>query len=223
MAYLFYDNATYKVLGFTDNQEYVVPDSSTMIEITNDEWMQLIPKTDDIYLDKDTPEDLTKVTYKTPIVEIPAEIKKAIEEGQKIQDLNNAIEALARVQAKIISPSLNNSELLEIKALFDDWEVGKDYSKGDLINAENVLYRVLQAHTSQEDWKPADIPSLYTKITPEGTILEFGKNPDGTSRDLTNNPYTIGEKCLFNGKTYESLIDNNIWSPDGYPAGWKEV
>jgi hypothetical protein len=25
------------------------------------------------------------------------------------------------------------------------------------------------------------------------------------------------------GKVYESLIDNNIWSPEAYPAGWSEV
>ena len=32
-----------------------------------------------------------------------------------------------------------------------------------------------------------------------------------------------GDKVKFNGKTYESLIDNNIWSPEAYPAGWKEI
>jgi hypothetical protein len=25
------------------------------------------------------------------------------------------------------------------------------------------------------------------------------------------------------GKTYKSLIDNNVWSPDTYPAGWEVV
>ena len=26
-----------------------------------------------------------------------------------------------------------------------------------------------------------------------------------------------------NGKVYESLIDNNAYSPSAYPAGWKEI
>jgi len=33
----------------------------------------------------------------------------------------------------------------------------------------------------------------------------------------------IGDKVLFNDKVYESTIDNNIWSPAAYPAGWREV
>ena len=28
---------------------------------------------------------------------------------------------------------------------------------------------------------------------------------------------------MFEGKVYESLIDNNVWSPSSYPQGWQEV
>ena len=35
--------------------------------------------------------------------------------------------------------------------------------------------------------------------------------------------YAAGAKVLFGGKAWESLIDNNVWSPAVYPAGWKEV
>lgn len=28
---------------------------------------------------------------------------------------------------------------------------------------------------------------------------------------------------MFDGKVYESLINNNIWSPAAYPAGWQEI
>ena len=27
----------------------------------------------------------------------------------------------------------------------------------------------------------------------------------------------------YDGKIYESTINNNIWSPVDYPAGWKEI
>jgi hypothetical protein len=33
----------------------------------------------------------------------------------------------------------------------------------------------------------------------------------------------IGDKVSFEGKNYESLINNNVWSPAVYPAGWKEI
>lgn len=36
--------------------------------------------------------------------------------------------------------------------------------------------------------------------------------------------YKIGDKITFSdGNKYESLIDNNVWAPDVYPAGWKKV
>lgn len=41
---------------------------------------------------------------------------------------------------------------------------------------------------------------------------------DGNSKD-----YKMGDRVIYNGKIYESTIDNNVWSPADYPAGWKEI
>lgn len=35
--------------------------------------------------------------------------------------------------------------------------------------------------------------------------------------------YSKGDKITYNGKHYESLMDGNVYSPDAYPAGWKEI
>lgn len=38
--------------------------------------------------------------------------------------------------------------------------------------------------------------------------------------------YMIGERVLYpdaTGATYESLINDNVWSPDAYPAGWRTI
>ena len=32
-----------------------------------------------------------------------------------------------------------------------------------------------------------------------------------------------GYKTTYKGKKFISLIDNNVWTPDEYPQGWKEV
>ena len=82
-----------------------------------------------------------------------------------------------------------------------------------------MLYKVLQAHTVQESWTPTDAHSLFAKVLtdPTGeTILDW-EQPDST------NPYMIGDKVMFEGKVYQSVIDNNVWSPASYPQGWKEV
>lgn len=31
------------------------------------------------------------------------------------------------------------------------------------------------------------------------------------------------EQVTFEGAVYETTIDNNVWSPTGYPAGWRQV
>lgn len=49
--------------------------------------------------------------------------------------------------------------------------------------------------------------------TPE----EF-KQPTGA-----HDAYMIGATVIYNGKTYKSLIDNNVWSPDTYPNGWEVI
>ena len=40
---------------------------------------------------------------------------------------------------------------------------------------------------------------------------------------LATSPYGKGDCCTEGGKTWRSTIDNNVWSPSAYPAGWEEV
>ena len=65
------------------------------------------------------------------------------------------------------------------------------------------------------------VRALQNNEKPEGdtntTIPDFVQ-PTGA-----HDAYMKGDIVNYNGKTYESLIDNNVWSPDTYPAGWKEI
>lgn len=40
---------------------------------------------------------------------------------------------------------------------------------------------------------------------------------------LSTSPYMKGNVCSWGLDIYRSLIDNNVWSPEGYPAGWEWV
>ena len=40
---------------------------------------------------------------------------------------------------------------------------------------------------------------------------------------LSTSPYMTGNCCTESGSVYRSTIDNNVWSPNSYPAGWEEV
>lgn len=35
--------------------------------------------------------------------------------------------------------------------------------------------------------------------------------------------YNTGDKVTYNGKKYICQMDNCVWTPDAYPAGWKLV
>lgn len=40
---------------------------------------------------------------------------------------------------------------------------------------------------------------------------------------ISTSPYMAGDCCTDEGKVWRSVLDNNIWRPADYPAGWKEV
>ena len=115
--------------------------------------------------------------------------------------------------------SLSDEDALEAVNLFPNWNgEGIAYKKDERVKFEGNLYRCLQAHTSQAAWTPIAAASLWAKVLiPDENVIPEWEQPDST------NPYMKGDKVMFNNKTYESLIDNNIWSPAAYPAGWKEI
>lgn len=110
---------------------------------------------------------------------------------------------------------------LQYVELFGSWaEDGVAYKTGDRIRYKGVLYKVLQDHISQGDWLPDSTSSLYARVLiPDPTVVPEWEQPDST------NPYSKGDKVLHGGKTWESLVDNNVWEPGttGNEALWKEV
>lgn len=40
---------------------------------------------------------------------------------------------------------------------------------------------------------------------------------------ISTSPYMTGNCCTENGAVYRSTMDNNVWAPSAYPAGWEVV
>ena len=114
---------------------------------------------------------------------------------------------------------LDDVDALEAIQLFPNWSAEHGtYQVNDKVQYEGILYKCLQGHTSQENWYPTAAPSLWAKVLiPDENVIPEWEQPNST------NAYMTGDKVMFNGIVYESLIDNNIWSPAVYPAGWAEV
>lgn len=91
--------------------------------------------------------------------------------------------------------------------------------EGEMIMiTENVLYKCLQAHTSQDNWTPDVSSSLWKSLSVnENGISEWSQPISSVDA------YNTGDEVMYNGVHYRSIIDNNVWAPDAYPQGWEVV
>ena len=131
---------------------------------------------------------------------------------EKARELRKILEkAMAEAQ------SLTDAEAITATCLHPKWNGdGVQYTAGQRVQDDGILYTVLQTHTSQPDWKPAAAPSLFAKVLiPDPTVVPEWEQPEST------NPYAKGDKVAHNGKTWVSDIDGNVWEPGVY--GWTEV
>lgn len=142
-------------------------------------------------------------------------LELAKEFNRKIQATGKASQIATKNMIK--ADELTPEQIVELVDIYPNYEVGVDYIMGDLFQYEGELVEVVQGHTSQSDWNPLTTASLYKIKTPYAVIGEW-KQPTGV-----HDAYNTGDKVLFEGKTYESLIDANTWSPIDYPQGWEVI
>jgi len=108
---------------------------------------------------------------------------------------------------------LSSDEIAQLSPLYPDYTTGVGYKIGDLIVFEHNLYEVIQEHTSQEDWRPDEVPSLYELKTPDGTITEWVQ-PSGA-----HDAYPLGALVSHKENIWISVVDHNVWEPGEY--GWE--
>lgn len=135
---------------------------------------------------------------------------------EKAREFRKRINANLQATRKLIRvDELDENELLDMIDLYESYEIGKSYQTDDIFKYEGKLYKVIQEHTSQDDWIPSELPALYLNLMPENVIPEWVQ-PTGSL-----DAYNIGDKVIFEGDVYECIIDGNTWSPTDYPQGWK--
>ena len=114
--------------------------------------------------------------------------------------------------------SLSDADAIEAVNLFPNWANNKSYTKDERVKYNDILYKCLISHTAQANWTPDNSPSLWAKVLiPDENVIPEWEQPDSTKA------YMIGDKVMFNGVVYESVITNNVWSPAAYPAGWTQL
>ena len=116
--------------------------------------------------------------------------------------------------------SLSDEDALGGVELFPAWAADTSYELGVRVRYDGKLYKCVQAHTSQAGWEPPSVPALWTEVAKPGEIPVW-RQPTGAQ-----DAYQKGDKVHYpdeQGPVYVSTIDNNVWSPEAYPAGWEVV
>lgn len=113
-----------------------------------------------------------------------------------------------------MSKNATDEEALDNIVAFPKWKIGEQYEKDDRCRYQEVLYKVLQAHTSQAEWTPDIAVSLYVKVSEE----EF---PEWQQPQGSHDAYMSGDKVTHLEMHWISTMDYNTYEPGVY--GWDEL
>lgn len=99
------------------------------------------------------------------------------------------------------------------KALRGD---GALIAAGTRINRFGKLYRARVDVWDSDDYAPENAPSLWEEIL-------YRKGYRIITTITAEFPFMRGDRGWYNDELYESLIDNNVWTPTDYALGWKLI
>lgn len=160
-------------------------------------------------------EDVSAIENEITALQAFVESQKSPEEQAQEQAQQKILDMLT-----VITDSTTDEEKLKLLEVYPEYQNGVQYSKDDpvpYIRYEGKLYKIIAAtFTSQPDWTPDVAKSLFVEVLPPGTIGEW-KQPTGA-----HDAYKIGDRVIFDGWVWCSIINANTWSPSAYPQGWEK-
>lgn len=125
------------------------------------------------------------------------------------------------MQMLVQSANLPDDQAMEVADLYPEWVAMKAYAVDEIVkygvnaDGETQLYKVIQAHTSQEDWKPDVTASLYKAIDfTDDDGVSIWTQPLGS-----HDAYAKGDVVSFEDQLWISTVDGNVWQPGVY--GWE--
>lgn len=109
---------------------------------------------------------------------------------------------------------LTDEQAEGVADLYPFWNAEVAYNTGDRVQYGGLLYRCVQAHTSQSDWSPPAVPALWVRTSTE-------EWPEWVQPAGAHDAYKSGDKVTHNGVHWISTTDSNVWEPGVY--GWEEA
>ncbi len=109
---------------------------------------------------------------------------------------------------------LTDEQAETVTNLFPVWHADTEYAVGDRRQFDGLLYRCVQAHTSQPGWEPPNVPALWARTW----VDEW---PEWIQPAGAHDAYNTGDKVSHKGKHWISAMDANVYEPGVY--GWDEA
>lgn len=138
-----------------------------------------------------------------------------VPEPQDEPDYEQVVEAVKKMFSTD-TDELSDEDALDVAALYATWhsQIGKEVAAGKRLWDNGKLWKVLQPHTVQENWRPEDSPSLFVEVSIEEWPLWV--QPAGG-----HDAYMAGDKVTHLAKHWINEIDYNSFEPGVY--GWREA
>jgi len=132
-----------------------------------------------------------------------------------------ALQLRRAIELLVQAAPLPEDDTLALADLYEPWTAGADYPVGKILkhgedgNGDTILYSVVQAHKSAANWLPDKTPALYKRIGFTETGVPLWVQPLGA-----HDAYAKGDMVSYNGVTWVSDINANVWAPGVY--GWSK-
>ena len=170
--------------------------------------------TEEGWISNPTPEQIAEDGWE---VYVPPVVPPTPQEEPGMDDIVQAVKKMLSQGAE----QLSDEDALEVAALYPTWAsfVGKEVEKGQRLWWDGRLWKTTQyIQELLSNWTPVAAVSLFTEVS----VAEI---PDWRQPVGAEDAYMKGDKVKHNDKTWESLVDNNVWEPGavGAESLWKEV
>ena len=121
---------------------------------------------------------------------------------------------LYKIDKMYIQDRITEAEKTELDSLARENAKAENSYASVEIRMQDMYSRMtnLESRVDKLEGKGQENPEEPTNEYPEY------KQPTGS-----HDSYNTGNKVTYNGKKYICKMDNCVWSPDTYPAGWEEV
>ena len=141
---------------------------------------------------------------------INAELKK---QEQKVAQADTVM----RMAVQPMLMSMDDESVASVSSYLPEWKAGESLQKDDVRTYDGRIFRVVQAHTSQETWIPGTegTASLYSEIVLGESGYILWKQPTG-AHDSPNK----GSIREYDGEVWISKIDGNTTVPGSDDRWW---